>query len=84
MTATRLLPILLLLVPSSASIQNERVSVALIRPEIQVRLGANEGTLRLVAVRRLRPGETIMSARRSIWDGYKGRTFEEWFPEVQD
>jgi len=84
MTATRLLPLLLLLVPSGASVQVETVPVALIRPEIQVRLGANQGTLRLVAVRRLRPGETIMSARRSIWDGYKGRTFEEWFPEVQD
>lgn len=84
MTATRLLPLLLLLVPSSASVQVETVPVALIRPEIQVRLGANQGTLRLVAVRRLRPGETIREARRSIWDGYKGRTFEEWFPEVQD
>ncbi len=79
MTATRLISALLLLIPS-ASPQRGVVSVELIRPEIQVVLGANNATLRLVAVRRLRPGETIEAARRSIWDGYKGRSFEEWFP----
>lgn len=43
-------------------------------------LGAGMAHVTLVGMRYAAPGETVDDVRRAIWDGYRGRGYESWWP----
>ena len=43
-------------------------------------LGKRPATVALVGMRYVQPGETVADVRRAIWDGFRGRSYESWWP----